>query len=785
MAIALTAGVRQNLLSLQSTADMMSATQNRLATGKKVNSALDNPSNFFTSAKLNDRAADLGSLLDSIGQATKTLDAANNGITSLTKLVQSAKSTAQQARQSTGPTNTYGTLDASASIISAANLNGAETVGTTTGTSNGVNLEAQAVAISGATITETMGSMTATGTTTNAQLASLNSNAGPTAGTVRFSVTERNGTAANFDVSIAATDTSQAAVVAKINGTSATVNGSSVAFSSLFDVSYVSNALTITAKSASTDFTLAAGGSGSTAGTLTDLGLTGGNVGAHNSSSLFDQFSAAGGASGNTITIAGTDAAGTALTGSTITFGTGATASAVNTLADLNTQLGAAATTSGGAFSASVTAGKITITQPAGTKSSITVGGTASTVTAAANVLGTTNTVFGTHNSQPTLKDLGASYSGAGGAQDLSGGGSLSIGVNGTNFTVGLAANDRIDDVLTKLNASSLAANLNFSKVTDGSGHDHIKIDAENSAVDFTVNANGTSAALGLTSNISTATSGSSISLLDRLTTKLGSAGPGQGKTLTVAANGGSDQTITFGTGTGQVQTLDQLNTALTGLSGVTASVTSSGALDIAVASGSSATSLKIGGTAASSLGLTAGTQTGAVMTTSSNATRASLQTDFNNVLDQIDSLAKDASYNGINLLNGDDLKVTFNESGSSSLTIKGVTFGASNLTLNKQNGTQFQSNDTIDTVIAAADTALNSLRTQASKFGSTLTTVQTRQDFTKNMINTLQTGADSLVLADTNEEGANLLALQTRQQLSTTALSMANQASQAVLRLF
>ena len=71
------------------------------------------------------------------------------------------------------------------------------------------------------------------------------------------------------------------------------------------------------------------------------------------------------------------------------------------------------------------------------------------------------------------------------------------------------------------------------------------------------------------------------------------------------------------------------------------------------------------------------------------------------------------------------------------------------------------------------------------SSFGSNLSTVQNRQDFTKAMINTLQTGADNLVLADTNEEGANLLALQTRQSLSTTALSMASQASQAVLQLF
>ena len=101
--VVLSAGVRQNLLALQSTADLMSLTQNRLATGKKVNSALDNPGNFFTSQSLNNRASDLNSLLDSIGQAQKTLEAADQGITSLTKLVESAKSVAKQALQAPQP----------------------------------------------------------------------------------------------------------------------------------------------------------------------------------------------------------------------------------------------------------------------------------------------------------------------------------------------------------------------------------------------------------------------------------------------------------------------------------------------------------------------------------------------------------------------------------------------------------------------------------------------------------------------------------------------------------
>src|SRR5205809_5781489 len=102
--IVLTAAVRQNLLSLQGTADLLATTQTRLATGKKVNSALDNPTNFFTASSLNDRASDLGALLDSVSNALKTLDAANNGITSLTDLVKTAQATLRQAQQSTATT---------------------------------------------------------------------------------------------------------------------------------------------------------------------------------------------------------------------------------------------------------------------------------------------------------------------------------------------------------------------------------------------------------------------------------------------------------------------------------------------------------------------------------------------------------------------------------------------------------------------------------------------------------------------------------------------------------
>ena len=190
-----------------------------------------------------------------------------------------------------------------------------------------------------------------------------------------------------------------------------------------------------------------------------------------------------------------------------------------------------------------------------------------------------------------------------------------------------------------------------------------------------------------------------------------------------------------------------------------------------------------IGGTASAgelaTLGLVAGTTTGAL-----NTTRTSLATQFDAIRSQIDQLAADSGYNGVNLLNGDNLKVVFNEKGTSTQSISGVKFDSTGLGVAASTH-KFQVDGDITAALTNLTTALSSLRSQAANFGSSLSVVQTRQDFTKAMVNTLQTGADNLVLADSNQEGANMLALQTRQSLSTTALSLANQASQAVLRLF
>src|SRR4051794_3308874 len=212
----------------------------------------------------------------------------------------------------------------------------------------------------------------------------------------------------------------------------------------------------------------------------------------------------------------------------------------------------------------------------------------------------------------------------------------------------------------------------------------------------------------------------------------------------------------------------------------ITASLTSDGKIQLQNNVGGN---VVVGGSASSAvltgLGLTAGTTTGAV-----NTTRTSLASQFDAIRAQIDQLAADSGYNGVNLLNGDNLKVVFNEKGTSTQSITGVKYDSAGLGIVASTH-NFQVDGDLTTALTNLTSALSSLRSQAANFGSSLSVVQVRQDFTKAMVNTLQTGADTLVLADSNQEGANMLALQPRQSLSTTALSLANQASQAVLRLF
>lgn len=170
------------------------------------------------------------------------------------------------------------------------------------------------------------------------------------------------------------------------------------------------------------------------------------------------------------------------------------------------------------------------------------------------------------------------------------------------------------------------------------------------------------------------------------------------------------------------------------------------------------------------------------------NSVRAGLADQFNELRDQLDKLADDASFNGINLLRGDKLSITFNETGTSSIDIQtadGDTINSANLGVSTTMEAQDLDSDTnIDAELGKLKNALNEVRSQASTFGSNLSIVENRQTFTDSMINTLEAGAGNLTLADMNTEAANLLALQTRQSLSQNSLSLASQADQSILQL-
>jgi flagellin len=541
--IVLSASVRQNLLSLQTTADLLAATQGRLATGKRVNSALDNPVNFFTASGLDSRASDINNLLDSIGNGVQVLQAANTGITSLQKLIDTAKSIANQSLQtnvgySTKANITSGAITTNGLAVSASDLRGLGTV-----TNSAVALGAV-----------------------------VNVGAGP--GTL---------TAATL---LSAIGTGGTAIA---NGDSFTVNGKSITF----------DTTTVTATKSATD------------------------------------------ASGN------------------VTFYTQSAAAVSDLLSAIDTAAGNTGT-----------------------------GAVASTVA----------------NSGAATSKL-----------------QLNTGVNS----------------------------------------------------DLTLGGTTGIAKLGLTAGVTKRT----------------------GDTLTFTSlGGGQATTVTFGDGTGgTVKSLNDLNNLLAG-DNLTASISSTGLLTVSTSNDYASFALPtVAGTAQSGGDANGAFQStkGAVTTANpitdpnSQATRQGLVSQYNNVLNQIATTAKDASFNGVNLLNGDTLKLVFNETGTSTLSITGVTFNPGGLGLaSLVAGTDFIDNAATNKVLSTLTTAGTTLRSEASALGANLSVVQIRQDFSKNLINVLQTGSSNLTLADTNAEAANNQALSTRQQIAISTLALANTAQQNVLRL-
>lgn len=717
--ITLSAGVRANLLSLQNTATLMQTTQNRLATGKKVNSALDNPISFFTSQSLQSRAGDLNSLLDSMSNGIQTIQAANNGLTSITSTVQSMQSTLNQALQDSSWQSSSYSIDS-----------------TTIGTGSVKNLT--------------------------------------------FSGGAVGATPVNVAVNSIATAGTQSAVTASGNYLPASVAAPAVTNSGKYDG--LQGAATYTFKVNGQDITLDSSTSGSQSGdtlahakasiqTQLDARFGSGTF-TVGSNIAGDGFSITGKSDGtNDVVIsnqAGTGAAahqasvaGTAYTGLTgadtysFTFSDGTTSHTIS-LTQAQGDTAAHARTAiqsqldgfygAGAFTVGGTTG-ITISGKADGSNSVQISAQAAPVnaggaTAAGMGLGTVaNNDAGTLDQTVTGLGLGTTTSTSTGTPDSP----YKFTVNGDSVTV--AAGLGLSAAVTSINSQLSAANSKFQAVANAG-----KLEIQE------ITAGGTALTLG---------------------------GPDA-----TSVFGGTLTNTGTAAGTAGVQTVDQLVAAINGnasLTGKIKATNDNGSLRIANLSTSDLTVV-----GASSTAVNGGTGGSNTQTIAGNSVRKGLVQQFNTLRDQLDKYAGDASYNGINLLSGDNLKLTLNETGSSAVNIQAkdsngntLSITSTALGINSAQNSDFDSATNINSMLTGLTNALSTLRSQGSAFGSNLSTVQNRQDFTKAMINTLQTGADNLVLADTNQEGANLLALQTRQSLSTTALSMASQASQAVLQLF
>jgi flagellin len=268
-----------------------------------------------------------------------------------------------------------------------------------------------------------------------------------------------------------------------------------------------------------------------------------------------------------------------------------------------------------------------------------------------------------------------------------------------------------------------------------------------------------------------------------------------QGKTFVFTPATGAATTLTISNvaGAGNVNSIDAFNTALSAAGiGLTASLASNGSVTFTSTANNASQTLTLGTTAAANTVALSGTGTFALVGTgtptadpASQAIRSSLVSQYNNIITQITTTSQDASFNGINLLNGDNLNLTFNETGKSTLNITGVTYNAAGLGLASLTaGTDFLDNSSANKALVALGAASTTLRTEASVLGSNLSVVQLRQDFSKNLINVLRTGSSNLTLADTNEEAANSQALSTRQSIAVSALALANQSQQSVLQL-
>ncbi len=885
MSVTLSNSVRQNLLSLQSTAELLSTTQSRLSSGKKVNSALDNPTNFFTAAGLDSRASDINNLLDGIGNGVQILNAASTGITSLNKLVDSAKSIANQALQTTSGYATKSNVSTTIAGATSDDLRGTTAFDSTVASGN-VIASAAAGGNTGVAITNKLGGAIGSVAASAAVNVVPAANAAATAGTALFNTTSGSLVAGTAISAIATT--SGGASSGPVAGDSIVVDGKTITFgasgsatadtngnytigvdqtvgSLLSTIDTINGNTTNASSVGSGAITLNTGtnraltiADGST-GTLAKLGLTAGTTAlgtgtSGNITGATKLFNTVGGLS----TTAISDGTSLSVNGKTITFKALAPPTA-NSLATGNSGVSGNIATDGSGNSTIYLGTSSTYTS-ATVSDLLTAVDLASGVKSASNTAGVaTITTNSSQSASAVAAGIVTLNSSTGANLNLSGPadllkqiglttatGSGSVSVTAQRVTSSSTVANQIQDgstlnvngkTITFKNAATPAASSTHTGVsgnveTDGSGNSTVYLQSATvsdvlTAVDLatgvqTASLASTGATLKTTAGTtnSTLSAGGALKLSTGLTSDLKISGTGNalsalgltgatgtdssfsasraasasginGKTLTFSAfKGGSATSVTFGDGTnGTVKSLAQLN-AQPSANNLTASVdNSTGKLTIAASNDYASSTLgqadggAIGGNAASTLSFTSA-QAPVADPTAQN-TRAGLVKQFNDILTQINTTAQDASFNGVNLLGGDTLKLTFNETGKSTLNIQGVTFGATGLGLASLSaGSDFIDNSSTNKVLSTLNTASTTLRSQASALGSNLSIVQARQDFSKSLINVLQAGSSNLTLADTNEEAANSQALSTRQSIAVSALSLANTSQQSVLQL-
>jgi flagellin len=349
-----------------------------------------------------------------------------------------------------------------------------------------------------------------------------------------------------------------------------------------------------------------------------------------------------------------------------------------------------------------------------------------------------------------------------------------------TRLSTGKKVNSALDNATNFFlsNAFKASATTLQGLLDNGITNSLRTIDAANTgitAITALINQIKANLTQALTTSNTTATTTGTVSNL----TSASSFATVAGHTITVSDGVTTATYTTVGVTTTVAQILNAINT--TPLETVKASLSGSGQI---LLEAQGATTITVGGTATAGelaqFGLVAGVTAAGVL----SASRTTSAQQFDALRTQIDQLAADSGYNGVSLLNGGGLKVVFNQAATSFQTIAGSTDTSTGLGVVASTG-QFQTTFDINAALTNATAALTTLQNQASTFASSLAVDQARSDFTKAQINTLNTGANGLVVSDPNADGANLLALQTRQQLGSTALSLATQADRGVLRLF